>query len=447
MNIRLLFGLLFALVSMPYLVSGQDSYSFSLEEAQSYAKENSYVLKNSRVDIAKAQKKVWETISIGLPQISGSASYMNFLDLTVSLLPAEFFGGAPGTYMPVKFGQDFSSEVGIKVDQLIFDGSYIVGVRSAKIYLQLSQQASEKTELDILNLVSQSYYAVLVAKETMIFMEENLENSQKLLFDTKALFENGFVEEQDVDQMLLQVKINENNILKTEKELRIAKTVLKYMVGIDIDKSIIVTDNLNSHVEPLVTDAPNFGGFDYFSHIDYRMAETNKAVSEKLLRLEKAAYLPRLAGFYNLSTTTYGNDANLYKSDGSWFYSSFIGLQLNIPIFSSGMKNAKVKQAKLELEKKSNDQELARQTLQKDYFTAIADLENAKLQYRNDFENKELAKSIFNKVTIKYNNGISSSIELAQVENQYISSQVAYVFAMMKILDAKVKLDKAKGEY
>jgi outer membrane protein TolC len=425
----------------------QENLKFSLEEAQDYAATHSYVVINSDLDIAKAQKKVWETIAMGLPQVNGTGSYMSFLNLPVSLIPGEFFGEEPGTYIPVKFGQDYSSDFGFSVDQLIFDGSYIVGVGSAQIYLQMARQTKEKTEIDIRNAVAQSYYMVLVARENRRVMQENLANSQKLLNDTKALFENGFVEEQDVEQMQLMVKNSENQVLKAEREIRVSEIVLKFAMGVDMETDIELTDSLEKHLNPLISGNGTGNGFDYTSHIDYRMLGTQKQISEKLLNLEKAAYLPSLDGFYNWTKTAYGNDANLFKSQVPWFKSSYVGLRLSVPIFNGGMKSAKVKQARLDLEKVANNQKLAEQNLQKDYLSAVADMENAVAQYANNVDNKELAKRIYGKTTVKYENGLSGSTELAQNESQYIQAQGAFINSVIQLLNAKINLDKAIGKY
>lgn len=445
-KLKLLMTLLLGLLlTLP--VFSQESLKFSLTEAQEYAANNSYVVRNSGLDVTKAQKKVWETIAMGLPQISGTGSYMSFLDLAVSLIPGEFFGGEAGTYIPVKFGQDYSSDYGFSVNQLIFDGSYIVGVGSAQIYLRMAQQTKEKTEIDIRNAVAQSYYMVLIAQENLKVMQENLTNSQKLLSDAKALYQNGFVEEQDVEQMQLLVKNSENQVLKSEREIRVSKIVLKFAMGVDMESEIELTDELNKHLSPLVKKETQPTGFDYSSHIDYRMLDTQKQISQKLLNLEKASYLPSLNGFYNWTKTSFGNNANLFKSNVPWFKSSYVGLSLSVPIFSGGAKSSRVKQAKIDLEKAGNSQKLAEQSLQKDYLAAVADLENAVAQFTNNEENKELAKKIYDKTTIKYNNGISGSTELAQNETQYIQAQSAYIGSIMQVLNAKINLEKALGKY
>jgi outer membrane protein len=206
---RTLYLLPFVLI---YITAGATAQTsrFSLDEAQRYAMENSYVIKNSRQDIVLAQKEVWKTITIGLPQVSGSANYNKFLSLPVSLIPGEFFGEDPGTYIPVKFGQDYNSDFGFTVNQLIFDGSYIVGVGSSKIYLDLAKHAEEKTEITIREAVSQAYYLALIGMKNKQIMEDNLKNTQNLLRETNAYFENGFREESDVDQMKILVRNAEN---------------------------------------------------------------------------------------------------------------------------------------------------------------------------------------------------------------------------------------------
>lgn len=440
-----LYLLLFATACLSFTVQAQTTTgTFTLEEAQQYAMENSYVLKNTNNDIIKAQKEVYKTITIGLPQVSGSANYNMFLNLPVSLIPGEFFGGEPGTYLPVKFGQDYNSDFGIQVSQQIFDGSYIVGVGSSQIYLNLAKQAHEKTQIDIRDAVAQAYYLVLIAQENQIVMQENLENVKRLYKETSAYFENGFMEEQDVDQIKLMLKNAENEILKTKREIKIAKVVLKYAMGYNMDDEITLSDKLVNFVNPLLAGNKSTG-FDITNHVDYKLASTNLQVSDKLLKLEKVAFLPRINAFFSYSKTAYGNDANLFKSSVSWFPSSLVGFQLSMPIFNSGQKMLRVQQAKIEVEKAENQKRLAEVTLQKDYLTAKADMETALEKYGNDKENRRLAEKILNKSKIKFKNGMASSTELSQIETQYIQSYGAFIGSTLQLLQADLKLKKAMG--
>lgn len=424
--------------------SQEEKTSFSMEEAMQYAMKNSYVLQTTTHDILIAQKKVWETISIGLPQVSGTANYNAFLNLPVSLLPGEIFGEEPGTYIPVKFGQDYNSDFGLQVSQLIFDGSYIVGIGSTQIYLDLSKQIHEKSQIDIREAVANAYYMVLIGEQYKVVLQNNLENVQKMLKETKIYYENGFREEQDLDQIKLLLRNAESELSKAEREITISKIVLKYAMGFGLDSNLQLTDELNQFIHPLVAKE-NTLQFDFNSHVDFRMAATNFQMSEKLLNLEKAAYLPRLSGFYNYSKSAYGNTANLFKSSTSWYPSSLVGLQLTMDIFNSGQKRSKVQQARIEMKKAESQRKLAEATLQKDYLSAVAQLETALESYENDKENRELAEKILVKTKIKFENGISSSTELSQIETQYITANQAYVSSTMQLLQADLKLKKVTG--
>ncbi len=413
-----------------------DSLMFSLSEAKEYALQNSYVMRNSELDVEAAQKKVWETIATGLPQISASSSYTKYIDLPVIRFGEETF----------KMGTDYNADFGVQINQLLFDGSYIVGVSSAQIYLKLTDQAKEKTQIELLHGVEQAYYASLIARSNMQVLKENLQNNQKQYADTKAMYENGFVEEQDVDQLKLLVQNSENQILKAEREIRVAEIVLKYTMGVDVSLPIELTDKLDDCIAPLVLQEEAEPVFDYSAHIDYRLLDTQRLSSVKLMKLEQSSYLPNLSATYNWGKTGMGENWNLYKSSVPWYKSSLISFNLTIPIFSSGMRAAKVKQARFELEKAENDQLQAVQNLQKDYITAIADMESAIDQYENTTDNKQLALRIYEKSKIKYNNGIITSADLAVTESQFITAQSNWVSSAMQLFNAKINLDKAIGK-
>lgn len=433
------------LLTMAVAVNAQEKEeqsAFNLDQAISYAMEHSYVLHNTSQDITIAQKKVWETISTGLPQVSGSANYNWFLNLPVSLIPGEFFGGEPGSYLPVKFGQDYNSDFGLSVNQLIFDGSYIVGVGSAQLYLDLAKQANEKTEIDIREAVTQAYFMVLISERYKEVMLENKANTERLYNETKIYFDNGFRESQDVDQLKILMKNADNEVIRSERELSIAKIVLKYTMGYDLSTNIQLTDQIETFVLPLVGEQSNIK-FDLANHIDYRMATSNFESYQRLLKLEQVAYLPRLSGFISYSKTAYGNDANLFRQE--WYPSSLVGLQATIPIFNSGMKHSRVQQARLELDKAATQQKLTELTLEKDYLTAKAEMETARERFVNDRENRDLAKSILDKTHIKFNNGMVSSAELSQQESQYIGAFQSMVASTLQLLQADLKLKKAAG--
>ncbi len=437
--------LLTAIVLFSYKTEAQDEKnSFSLDEALKFATEHSYVLQNSMKDVNIAHKKVWETISMGLPQVSGSASYNAFLNLPVTLLPGEFFGEAPGTYVPVKFGQDFNSDFGLSVNQLLFDGSYIIGVGSVQLYVNLAKQQYEKTAIDIREAVTQAYYSVLMSQEYKEVMMNNLKNVQKTFDETKIFYENGFREEQDVDQVKLLVGNAESEVAKAQREIDVAKVVLKYTMGYNLENDIVLTDMVSQFVKPLQAKQ-NSIQFNFNTHIDYQLAALNFEASRKLLGVEKVEYLPKLNGFYSYSKNAYGNDANLFNSSTSWYPSSLVGLQMTLSIFNSGQKRSRVQQARIEVEKAEINILLTEQTLEKDYLSAVAQMESALETYDNDSENMELAGRIRDKTKIKFDNGLSTSSELTQAENQYINAYRALVNSTLQLLQSDLQLKKAIG--
>lgn len=436
-------------------VQGQDEpVSFTLDEATQFAMENSYVLFNTKQDVTIAQKKVWETISTGLPQVSGTMDYTKNIKATktpfpVAMIPQEYWEylGIPGdtppdAVYPISFMQKYNSNYGLSVSQQLFDGSWIVGVSSAELYVNLAKQAHEKTEIDIRNAVAQAYYLVLINQRYNEVMQENLHNTTRLYNETKVYLENGFREQQDLDQLRIMQKNAENEVLRSERELTVAKTVLKYTLGYNLDETITLNDDLNSFVLPLV-EKRNSIQLDLTSHIDYRLASSNVDVSEKLFKLEKAAYLPKLNAFYSYTKTSFGDDANLFSEE--WFPSSMLGFTANIPIFNSGNKRSRIQQARLELDKANNNRKLAQITLQKDYITASSEMETAREQFLNIRENRDLAKSILDKTQIKFNNGMVSSAELSQQESQYITTWQQLVSSTMQLLQADLNLKKAAG--
>ncbi len=145
-----------------YSLIGQVSYS--LKQAKDYAIQNNIQVKNSLLDVEIAQQKIKETTATGLPQISGSVGFQNFLDVPTSLIPASSFDptAPPDLLLPVKFGTDFNLNGTLQVSQLIFSGNYLVGLQASRTYKDISIQMVEKSELEIKAAVSEAYFTVVV---------------------------------------------------------------------------------------------------------------------------------------------------------------------------------------------------------------------------------------------------------------------------------------------
>ncbi|TKG93377.1 TolC family protein [Puteibacter caeruleilacunae] len=441
-RLALWLGILLSMLLSSKLFGQNDPITLSVKDAQDYAMKNSYELREATIEINKARKDVWETIAGGLPQVEGTADYSKNLDLAVSLLPGEIVGEEKGTYVPVTFGQKYNSNFGFKVTQKIFDGSYIVGVQSAKIYLRLTTTTKEKTEIEVRDAVAQAYYAILVARANKKVQLDNMENTAKLLADTKAYYENGFREEQDVDQLDLMMKQSKNNLLQAEREIKISMAVLKYVLGMPMNQKLELSDDLLGLTNLILATSQEKNSFDPTNHIDYRLLESQLAANKKLLDLEKSKYLPQINAFYNWQKTAYGNKANLFNDDTPWFKSSMIGANASVNIWSFGQKRARINKAKLDVEKVRTQQEKERQNLEKEYLSAVANFETAVDKYLNDVDNRDLADKIYGKTKIKFNNGVTTSTELSQMEGQYLQAYGTYIGSTLELLQARVRLDK-----
>lgn len=438
-------------VSLSRAQEENEKISFTLQEAIDYAMANAYQKISADYDVESAKKKLWESIAIGLPQVDGTAAYNHSLDLPVSLMPVEIIppefqppGAQPGDKVPVSFATAFDANFRIAVNQLLFDGSYIVGLQASKVFLKLNQEQREKAEIEIRNTVFQAYYLAMTAQENVLTFKKSLEVNKKTLKETKAYYENGFREEIDVSQIELMVSNGESRLLEVTRSYDVAMAVLKFSIGMNLEQELNLTDNMVSMLLDVAIYDTNPSDFKLDNHIDYKLAETNVESMNLFFKNEKAQYLPKLSASYSYSKSGFGDDWNIFGQE--WYPSQFIGLNLSVPIFTSGYRSAKVKQEKINYLKAQNDQLMTSENLKKDYLNASTNLATAREQYMNSLKNKELANKIYNVTLTKFNNGLVGSTVLSQNETQYIDSEVAYIDAVLNMLKAHIEYQKITGK-
>jgi outer membrane protein TolC len=416
----------------------------SLQEAQNYAVKHSTETRNAQLDVAMAKKKVWETTASGLPQISASASYRDNLKIPTTLIPAQFIDpdAEAGTFVGVKFGTQHNATLDLTVNQLIFNGSYFVGLQASRIYLQLSKDQLSKSEIDIKEAVTKTYYLILLAEEHKQTLESNLENVKKTLFETQELHKAGFVEDTDADQIQLSVTDLENAVKSMERQIEVTYRLLKFQMGLDLQRPIRLSQTLENilseiHGKELLTEDA-----DLTHHIDYRALDTREKSLKLLLRREKTEYLPTISAFFSYSQMAMRESFNFFSKD-KWFPSMMFGLNINIPIFSSGMRGARVAQAKMDLQKATNLKMQVADGLRLELFQARSEFADALEKTQNLKKNVQLAKRIYEKTLVKYKDGIATSLELTQTHNQYLTAESNYTNAAVQLLNAKIRLDKA----
>ncbi len=419
--------------------------SFSLEEAIAYAEQHAYEVVSAGYEMQQAKKKIWETIAIGLPQVNVAANYNDNLELATALLPAEIMGGAKGEYFEVQFGQQYTTDATISATQLIFDGSYLVGVKASKVFYKLSEDKMEKVKQTIKEGVMQAYFFVLTAEENEKTLQENLTASRKTYEEARAYFEEGLREDTDADQAALAVTKIEQKVEEAKRGIIVARMTLKYLLGINVDNPI----KLNSKLEDLVNTTlliEKKNEVKLKNHIDYRILETQRKTQDLLVKKEQSMYLPTLSAFYRYGKNVASNEWNVFESTNKWFSSSVVGLKFSLPVFSSGMRHSKVVQQKLGLELIEHQMSQKLQEMEKQKRLAENDLATAKANYLTSVEGKNLAKKIYEKTKLKYTEGVSNSFELTQNEQQYLQAHATYIGAVLELLKADVAYKKALGE-
>jgi len=423
------------------LISAQKEYNFSLEEAVDYALLNNRASVNAKKDLAIAQKEKWETISKGLPQINSYFDFNNRLKDPISLIPAEFFGGEKGQFAEVSFGtkQNVSGE--LILNQLLFDGSYIVGLQSIKLFLDIADQAKVKTDIEVRRQVTNAYGNVLISQERVKILENNYNNIIKTLDETKAIYENGLIESESVDQLTITSSSIKNSLDYAIKFENLSERILKLLVGIELDDKIILNDDIESIIVKSVDPELVSTDFNVEENIDYKIALNAKKGSETLLRLEKVKALPRISAFLSGAYNGYNESFKITDPKQNWYGSSQLGLNMSFPVFSSFQRRASTQRAKIEIEKSENILDETKKNLNLEVEKTRSDYNYAINNFNSVKKNVILAESIEKKNEIKFKEGIASSFELRQAQNQLYSIQNEYLEATLKLIENKINLE------
>ena len=411
----------------------------SLKEAITFALENSYNTKASKNDIKAANQKVWETTATGLPQINGKVDYGNWLKQQVNLIDID----GDGTEEELVFGTKQNVNAFVTVRQLLFDGSYLVGLQASKTYLKISKQANEKTEFLTREAVINAYGNVLVTEKSILILEGNIKILEKNLSDAKQIYKNGFNEEEDVEQLQITLGNLKNQLNSVKRMKSIAYKMLNISLGTDIKTTLLLTDSLDSLAENNINLSLVSKDFNFSNHVDYKIAENDRESKRLLMKLEQSKALPSLSAFVNYGYSGFSNTFSFFENNQKWFPSSQFGVSLNIPIFSSLQRSSKTAQAKIALETADIRLEETKQRL-----SLLA--EKAKSEYQLSIENYATAKKnvglaerIENKQRIKFFEGISSSFDLLQAQTQLYTQQQNYIQSMLNVIAKKATLENA----
>jgi outer membrane protein TolC len=445
------------LILSPLLFYAQDGVktSFTLEEAQNYALENSLKVKNAKIDTQITEKTIWQTISIGLPQANGSVNYTNIFKV-----PEMSFGGYvdwgamdPMSYItpmdvfanyvegePIQLGVKQNITWDITVNQIIFNGEYLVGLQALKTMRKTTDVLLEKAEADTKDLISETYILVQILEENRLIIERSLKNTENLLAEMEATNKAGFLDKTSVDQFRLTSHNLTNAVSTIEKQIQTMMLLLKYQMGLDINQEIILTESADEILLKVDNNKLLLQPFSIENNLNYRMLNIQEESAMLTVKQHKSHVLPSVVAFYR-------HQEQMKTADFNFSNPNMVGVTVSVPILSSGARWARTEKAKLDLIKVQN---------------VKYDIESALTmqvtQYRNNFitanqkyllqkETLQLAESIYDNTLIKFKNGTASSLELTQAQNQMLTAQTGCYNAILELLQAKNNLDSALNNY
>jgi len=439
-----------AVFLMAWLVSpqvfSQNVVPLTLEESIRYALENNVDAKNAQLETLKAKATIIERRSQGLPQINGSVGVVHNAAIPVVFVPNEgpfFQPDIESDVLPLRLGVSLTSSVAVQATQMIFDGSYFVGLQAAKTYKMLTEFDRLKTEIDVKEGVKKSYYSVLVNDQRRRLIEANLGRLDTLLKETEALFQAGFVEKIDVSR----IRVQRNN-LKTELDKVLAATVIsvelfKIQIGLPTGTEVELLDSLGSMVE--LADARGLFEIQGDQRVELNQLATNIDLVKLDLKNNLVQYIPRL----NANATYQRNAAgarfgSLLESD-RYFTGAFLGATLSIPIFDGLAKSARIQQNRVQIKQLENQYNFAKENIEVEKFAARANLKNSLAALEVQGENRELAMEVFRMAKIKYEEGVGSNLEVVEADSALKEAETNYFSALYDALIAKVDLEKALG--
>ncbi len=429
---------LLILISAP--LTAQDTIRFTLQQAIDYALQHSVDIQTAELDVVKARRDVKVTTASGLPQVNGSVRYTNYPAIPVQVVPAEFFGGQPGQFIDVRFGVENNMRAAIDVNQMIFDGRFFQGLKAATAFVDLTQKQLDRSKVEAKNQVAKAYYAAQVAQKNVQILKDNLNTVNDLYRETKALFDNGFIESIEVDRVQLTKTNIESQLESAERQVKLSLALLKFQMGMDIQQPFALSETLDDMQlaeESLLTAA-----IDPSARSDYKVLLLQEELGEINTKNIRAGYFPSLYFFGTIETQAFREEFNFYNS-GQWFGAGFLGVTLNVPLWDSGEKAGRIQKQQAELRQLDIQQERLRNAISLELMQAQNNYQDALERMNDQKDNLQLAEKIYNVAVTKYNEGVGSSLEVNNAQTTLYQTQSNYINTLYQVMVAKADLEKA----
>ena len=445
-NIKMIVRYLLTLLIFLSSLTSFAQQKISLVQAQELAFQYNKSIKNATLDVELAKKKVLETVSMGLPNVKGEVSGINNLELPTQLIPSSFFNSnaSEDEFLELKFGTQYNATATLSASQLIFDGTYLVGVKASSIYKKLSQQSLELTTQQIQDSVSAAYYTILVNKERERFLKTIVDVHKDVLNEISAKYEQGFVEDLDVDRMTLLLSSFDTQYENMRLVSDLSELYFKLIVGISLDDEILLTDSLTGFLK-------NNSNFKLEQpmiekRLEYQLALTQLELNKLDLKRHQASRLPMIVAFGTYSKNAMRNEFDFIDEVGNWYPSKVVGVKATMNLFGGFSTYAKIQQAKINFEKSKNEKHNIDQALILSYKVAESNYLRAHREQENKSTSLNISERIYIKTLAKFREGLVSSIELSQSGADYMEAHKDNVESIYNLLIAKMNYHRTIGK-
>ncbi len=436
--------LTFSILLTSVVARAQQSYT--LKEAIDYAVKNHSNVKTAQLDVLNASAKVNEIKAMGLPQVNANIGYTNNFIIQRVFIPAKTFdpNAKDGDVVAAEFGVRNSGNAVASLSQLLFDGSYTLGLKAADVYKELSAKSLTQTKQQIAENVTKAYYGILVNEERLEILKLNMGRLDSLFNQTKALNLQGFVEKLDVQRLEVQKNNLSIEYKNVERLQELSYNLLKFQMGLPLTEPVVVTEKLSSvNLNEFLPE--NETPFQYGDRIEYSMLQTQDRLAQLDLKNQKAGYLPKV-----FLTSTYGYSTGRPQFGDlitkPWFNAATVGFSIQVPIFDGFAKKYKIIQAANSVQKIKENFNFLQNSIDLQVKQGQITLKNAYETLQEQKHNMDLAKEVVRVTKIKYEQGVGTNLELVNAESSYKEAQNNYFATLYNVLIAKVDLDKAKGK-
>jgi outer membrane protein len=422
----------------------QEIHQFSIKDAIDYGTKNSAQVKNALLGYKMQEQTNRAITSEALPQISGSIASVDNVIIATQLLPGEFAGQPAGTFIPIKFGTQYNTNLVATLKQTIFDGQVFVGLQARKTALNYYQKNAELTEQNIRVNIYKVYYQLLLSRTQIDLIDANIKRAEELLHNTTELYKNGFSERLDVDKATVQLANLQTEKIQTNFNIENGYLGLKILLGMPMRDSLVLKDTLTYERVRDVTLGENL--YQYVDRKDYQLLRLNQDLNEFDIKRYRKMYIPTVALNGYISQNAFRTQFDVFDSKGAWFPAGYVSLNINIPIFDGFYKDANIKKAKISLEQTQNQIEALKISIDGQVKQAqirfIAALDVLDVQKKN----MDLAQSVYDQTRKKFEQGVGSNTEITSAESDLKQAQTAYITALYNTIIAKIDYQNAIGK-